>query len=412
MPPGVRFSGTCNNPLSGVNPGSSYLLIMALSTLLFAGGCKRSTIPGREEAFIRASLPAWSNTPVYLEELNVMDVSRMDSTVADEKGEFQFLLKLQDAGFFILRTPGHNPITLLIEKGEMVEMDLPKTGTGAAYAIRGSPGSELLRQLDSFTANQKQRVDSLARAFDEGRDREDFFKIKLALDSIYETLVEKQVAFTRDFIRRNPSSLASLIALNRKFGRTILFDEFEDRSLFFKVDSALMISYPRNKHALDHHQRVERIRKNMEEEKELERKLTPGNPAPEIILEDTAGAGFALSSLRGKYVVLYFWAGTDARSRQENVLAADLFRRYAGKEVQFCCVSFDMVRKIWKGAVRLDKLPGIHVSDLKGNASPVMKLYHLKENLPQWYLLDRKGLIMSRGTKTSELAGALSVNLK
>jgi peroxiredoxin len=398
--------------MTGMNKKPPHVIVMVLLILLLAGGCKRSTNPGREEAFIGASLPAWSNTRVYLEELNVMDVTRIDSVVADGKGEFHFMLKLQDAGFYILRAPGHDPVTLLIEKGEKVELDPAETDPGAGYAVRGSPGSELLRQLDSFTARQKLRVDSLARAFDEGRDRKDFFSIRLALDSIYETLMEKQSDFTRDFIRRNSSSLASLIALNRKFGRTRLFDELEDSSLFFMVDSALMVKYPGNKHALDHHQRIENIRKNLEEEKELERILAPGNPAPEIILEDTTGAGFTLSSLRGGYVVLYFWAGTDAKSRQENASAADLFSRYAGGEVQFCCVSFDMVRKIWKGAIRLDRLPGIHVSDLKGSASPVMKLYHLKENLPQWYLLDRKGLILSRGTKTSELAVALSVNLK
>jgi hypothetical protein len=340
---------------------------------------------------------------IYLKELEVKRLVMMDSVKIDEKGHFSFNLELTEPAFYILETSGDNRLTLLIDKDEKIEISCPAKSLSSGITITGSPGSQLLLDFEHFMILQKQRIDSLARVFYEYEGTPGFIVKKQELDSIYLKVMETQRSYVMVFINNHPGSLASLLILNRKLGKSKVLDEEEDFIYFHRVDSALYILYPGNKHVLDHHKRVEEIKGRKFDRFTADEKLKPGKKAPNIVVRDTSNQPLALKSLEGKRVLICFWAGWDAKSRQDNHKLVELYPELRKKNIEIFGVSLDENEVIWKGAVKLDRLPGIQGSDLKGLNSEVMKDYNLTDRLPFYYLVDGERKIISRDSDLSKI---------
>ncbi len=184
--------------------------------------------------------------------------------------------------------------------------------------------------------------------------------------------------------------------LNRKLGNSIVLDEVEDFIYFHRIDSALMANYPDNKHAIDHHKRVEEIRGDKFERFYADKKLEPGNKAPNIVLKDTSGQFISLKDLNGKKVLVYFWAGWNAKSRQDNHKLISLYPKYKERGLEILGVSLDENEKVWKGAIKVDELPWPNGSDLNGLNSKIKKNYNLTGDLPYYYLVDENRIILFR----------------
>lgn len=121
--------------------------------------------------------------------------------------------------------------------------------------------------------------------------------------------------------------------------------------------------------------------------------LKPGTEAPEIALSTIDGKQFTLKSLRGKYVVLDFWASwcSDCRRDAPNIVA--LYNKFHQKGVEFVGVSFDRNNESWKNGVAKLALPYTQVSDLKNmRESPVSLAYHIKW-IPSVYVIDPEGKV-------------------
>lgn len=121
--------------------------------------------------------------------------------------------------------------------------------------------------------------------------------------------------------------------------------------------------------------------------------LKPGTEAPEIALNTIDGKQFSLKSLRGKYVVLDFWASwcSDCRRDAPNIVA--LYNKFHQKGVEFVGVSFDRNNESWKNGVAKLALPYTQVSDLKNmRESPVSLSYNIKW-IPSVYVIDPEGKV-------------------
>ena len=125
-----------------------------------------------------------------------------------------------------------------------------------------------------------------------------------------------------------------------------------------------------------------------------------GNAAPEIIGTLATGEAFQLSSLRGKYVLLDFWASWCGPCIEESPGLRNLYLRYHGTkfkdgdDFEIVSVSLDRTRGSWLNAIaRLPLSWKYHVSDLQDLQSPLAKLYGVRV-IPTKFLLDAKGEII------------------
>jgi thiol-disulfide isomerase/thioredoxin len=139
----------------------------------------------------------------------------------------------------------------------------------------------------------------------------------------------------------------------------------------------------------------------------LDRNVDVGNPAPDIWMDMVNGGDMKLSDLRGKYVLIDFWASWCGPCRKENPNVVRLYKKYKDKGFTVFSVSLDDNAASWKSAIESDGLEWpYHVSDLKKWNSIVVQLYKF-EGIPHTVLIDKKGTIIGKNLRGIELENKL-----
>lgn len=125
------------------------------------------------------------------------------------------------------------------------------------------------------------------------------------------------------------------------------------------------------------------------------------DPAPEIALPNPDGTEFKLSDLKGKVVVLQFWASWCPYCRDENPKLVALYNKYKSQGLEIFSVSLDNDKTKWKDAIKSDGLVWKnHVSDLKKWNSVAVDAYAI-DKTPYMFLIDKEGIIRISNFKSS-----------
>jgi peroxiredoxin len=136
-----------------------------------------------------------------------------------------------------------------------------------------------------------------------------------------------------------------------------------------------------------------------------------GSQALDFSQNDPDGKSVSLSSFRGKYVLVDFWASWCKPCRMENPNVVEAFRKFNEKNFTVLGVSLDRAREPWLQAIKDDKLEWTHVSDLKFWSNAVAQQYRIS-SIPQNLLIDPKGVIIAKNLRGAELQQRLASLLK
>jgi thiol-disulfide isomerase/thioredoxin len=136
------------------------------------------------------------------------------------------------------------------------------------------------------------------------------------------------------------------------------------------------------------------------------RVYTLGMVAPDLAGDTPEGTKLALSQLRGKYVLIDFWASWCGPCRKENPNVKVNYEKYASKGFEILGVSLDRDKAAWVNAIAADGLPWKHISDLKGWQSDLSAIYQVS-SIPQTVLLDKSGKIIERNLRGEQLGAKL-----
>lgn len=131
-----------------------------------------------------------------------------------------------------------------------------------------------------------------------------------------------------------------------------------------------------------------------------------GGIAPDFEQNTLDGQPMKLSSLRGKVVLVDFWASWCGPCRRENPHVVKLYDKYKSKGFEVLGVSLDRTKGAWEKAIAKDKLTWSHVSDLKGWKNVVAKQYSVT-SIPHTILLDQEGKILARNLRGADLDAKL-----
>ncbi len=127
-----------------------------------------------------------------------------------------------------------------------------------------------------------------------------------------------------------------------------------------------------------------------------------GDPAPDIVMDGPKGQSYALSQLKGKIVLLDFWASWCAPCRRENPNVVEVYNKYKDQGFTVFSVSLDKTRDNWLRAIEQDNLSWpTHVSDLQYWNSAAAKLYGVR-GIPATFLIDREGKIAATGLRGAQ----------
>ncbi|MDP3466812.1 MAG: TlpA disulfide reductase family protein [Daejeonella sp.] len=198
------------------------------------------------------------------------------------------------------------------------------------------------------------------------------------------------IEFQRSFVKENPSAFASILLIPSIAGSK--FNFFEADSLLSSLSSGIQSSS---------------TAKLVKDYIDSEKKTSVGAFAPEFALSDTSGKAIPLSSLKGKYVLLDFWAAWCAPCRQENPNVVNAHRQFKNQGFTVFGVSLDRDKKSWLAAIREDNLNWQHVSDLKYWGSEAATLYRIS-SIPRNFLLDPNGKIIGRDLRGPDLLDKLN----
>lgn len=380
------------------------LFTIALAAIIITG-CQNTShkISGKLES---------SNPGSYLllDELQADAIVTVDSVQLDESGEFKFSRKSKHPMFYLLRASQTSFMTILIEKGEHLQILAHYDSLNNPVEVKGAEGTELLQSYNKELMKAVDNLSVLQDIYMENIDNPQLDSVITDLDARALSIIEEMKEYTKKYIDENPASLASLIALYQQVSPGVfVLHPVEDFDYFTKVDSVLFSLYPDSEPVKSFHSQLEEIRLSMDGQSAGEGLLSPGSIPPEIALPDVKGDTIKLSSTRGKVVLLDFWAAWCPPCRQESPLLVQAYDKYSSKGFDIFQVSLDRTREDWIKGIEDDKLGRwTHVSDVMYWNSVVVPIYRI-ESIPFNLLLDRDGRILDTNLRGERLLEVLEV---
>ncbi|MEP7165621.1 MAG: TlpA disulfide reductase family protein [Ferruginibacter sp.] len=132
-----------------------------------------------------------------------------------------------------------------------------------------------------------------------------------------------------------------------------------------------------------------------------------GKPLPDFMLADSTGKMVSLSSFRGKYVLVDFWASWCRPCRMENPNVLASYNKYKDKNYTVLGVSIDKAKDSWIDAIKVDKLPWTHVLDSQDPNISIGQKFRIN-TIPQNLLVDPKGILIAKNLRGPALESKLA----
>jgi len=373
----------------------AFFLIITASTLLLTPSCGNKNEAGENEILINGRFIHSRANIVYIDIIHVESLERIDSIELDEDGSLQFRYETDKPLFLKISTAEKNFITLIAEPGQTIELSGDINALAKTYTTSGSPASELVATYLSFTEKQYARLDTLALIWENNKYAEDKMALRDSLDSLSNIVFHDQQQYALNILKKNPESLGSLFILYQSFGRAPVLDPVEYVSVYEDFAKRLASKYPGSEHVGHLNMKVNKTRLAIKEDSEIKERLDTGKVAPDFALPDINDNMVKISELKGRVVLLHFWAAWSPESIRQLAALRQYQQTYSAKGLVIVSVSFDYDMEMWKTAVTKEKMKWINICDFKYTNSPIAKLYNIQQT-PYLYLLNREGIIVAK----------------
>lgn len=359
-------------------------VVLASAAALMAGCQGNKTATNGSAYTIEGKLQNATPGQIFLFELGEQQFIARDTADISQDGTFTFQGEVTEPTLYRLGLDQQNAMMMVLEN-KAIKVEADARDLNATAKFENSEDSELFQQLNKMVTENRQKEMELSeqfnRAMSEGKaeEAEGYRQQYLAL--------QKGV---KDFIAKHPSSIVSA------FGTLSLVNPQLD---FVFADSMLAL--------YTQHIPESKYTKTLEDRLSSLRTTAIGSVAPDFKLPTPEGGEIALSSLRGKYVLIDFWASWCAPCRKENPNVVKMYNKYKDQGFEIFGVSLDQSREKWLKAISDDKLTWPQVSDLKGWESAAAQLYQV-DAIPQTILLDKEGKIIAKGLRGEELEAKIA----
>ena len=355
-----------------------------LTTLL--GSCNKigsKNNTGKGNYSIKGKLQNSTAGSVYLSELEEQQFVYRDTATVNEDGTFEFSGKMPEPNLYRVSLSDQNMLLLVIDTPS-IEVTADAQDLRKTYEVKGSKETQLLKNLMGQMDRMQQKAAKLEKRFVTAQQAGQQDSMQY-LQEQYMAMPAQSAKEIKGLIRSNSSSFVSTYATLSLLNPDEDFEFMDSMAVVFEKN------VPESKYVGLLSNKLEALRN-----------LAVGQPAPDISLPTPEGQTVTLSSLKGKYVLVDFWASWCGPCRQENPNVVRMYQKYKDKGFEIYGVSLDESKEKWVTAIAKDKLTWPHVSDLKGwNSSAALK-YNIQA-IPQTLLLDKEGKIIAKNLRGKPL---------
>ena len=363
-----------------------FLKITLLSCFIAIVACNQTS--SQSKGFtLKGKITNANGATVYLNKMEASGLTLTDSAKISDDGKFELSGLVDEPTLYSLMINNQNIVLALSNDAIDITGALPDFVNN--YEVFNSEDS---RSIKSFVKNLIQtqtQSDAINKRFLEAQQKgtANIDSVREVLTKEFEQITTAAATEQKAFVAKNKNNLAGVFGANYLNPRT---------------------DYDALKTLLEHLQKTKPTSKYTTQ---LASSLAPfaasqnvalGKVAPEINLNTPEGKLVALSSLRGKVVLIDFWASWCGPCRKENPNVVRIYSKYKAKGFEIYGVSLDKDMNAWKEAIAADGIGWVQVSDLKYWGSAAAKLYGV-QGIPQTFLLDKNGIIAARDLRGAAL---------
>lgn len=279
--------------------------------------------------------------------------------------------------------------SIFLQSGELA---VTSVDSFSNVTVKGSKAHDEFVKLNEQTKSYSDRRRELFNSYNEARkagNKEEAAKLDAQMDALYEEMNDKVYG---TYIKNNPQSPVAFFAFQQFAGYDIKPEKVEP--VFDLLPESV---------------RTSKAGKDMKERIDIAKKTGIGRFAMDFTQNDTLGKPVSLSSFKGKYVLIDFWASWCGPCRAENPNVVAAFQKYKDKGFHVLGISLDQptAKDKWIKAIHDDKLTWTHVSDLQFWKNAVAVQYGIQA-IPQNFLVDPQGKIIGKNLRGEDLQQKLA----
>ncbi len=369
--------------------------LMMLGAVVLLAACGETKKEEGREVTIRGKVNFPNAGLILIKEMRQGQATAntfQDTIVLKSDNSFEKSIRIKEPGYYQLDFFQSQVVNIILDSADLtVEVD--GNSPGGQASVVGSPDLDLIEKVQSLVrdAQQSPEAQTIEQEYQVAAQQNDQAKVE-EMQQRYLALMEKASQDAAAILKTERPSLG-LIHLLQNSG--IL-----DPDKFIDVYVAAADKFKRDwsdiQSGKDFVTFVDKIKTT-----------AIGQPAPEISLPDPDGKVVTLSSFRGKYILVDFWAKWCGPCRRENPNVVKAYHQFKGKNFDILGVSLDKTKSDWLQAIAEDGLVWNHVSDLKYFESQAAKDYNIN-GIPFSILIDPAGTIIAKNLRGNELQRKLA----
>ncbi len=323
---------------------------------------------------------------IVIQELKNAGAGWRDTVKLKSNYTYSKKIKLSQPGYYKITFYDRQFVDFILYKSN-IEINVDGNDPNGFAEIKGSPEIDIIRKTQSLMRDVESSPDmaKISQEFAEASQAKN--EVRMAeLQAAYMKEVNKSHEKVAELLKNEPPSLGVINLLQSK-----AIDADQHFDTYMAVANKLRKEWPSYDHSKSFIDLVDKMKA-----------IAIGQPAPEIALPDTTGQVVKLSSMKGKYVLVDFWAKWCGPCRQENPNVVRVYQKFKDKGFTVFGVSLDRSKEDWMRAIGEDKLTWTHVSDLKFWQSEAAKTYNIT-GIPFSVLLDPNGIIVAKNLRGAAL---------